>query len=515
MRPFGFGRRARVLGPRERYPPPALIDGLAPYEHERNARIAEKKLRMRALGIGQGIAAKPAVDSKPAPNDLLVPSRTSARLWNEAPDLTLAGINPHSAWGGGAKRRHHEEDENADNAAEKRRLRDSQKKVFANPEAEEFAAAGIARSVAKGKAKYDRGKAKKEEKRTKAREAGRAKKAAQNAEAWKEVDVAKEEEMPDAQDSGLIVVGETLASASKVVRPHWHPTDTQIARLDELWGTGVGHHTDLDAKKNASLRTQITDELAELGPCDEDYVSNWFRCSKRKMKKEKEKEQHPDDGAPPLAPCMNFCKITRPKIVEENPTFGFGAVGKKLGEAWRGLSDDDKATYRDVVPISPVVPVITNTPATVEAVGRLDIDVLHLKRNLVFTEAAACAATADRLFAQVAVMRANLVAARRALRDAATAATADRLLAEVPVLSARLAAIEATACATTAVAAASAANYSQETRSAAQTALTSAAKREREFQAKVAAYERHLSVSIELSVEPVTAGGVRCVLSLI
>jgi hypothetical protein len=337
VRPFGFGRRARVLGPRERYPPPALIDGLAPYEHERNARIAEKKLRMRALGIGQGIAAKPAVDSKPAPNDLLVPSRTSARLWNEAPDLTLAGINPHSAWGGGAKRRHHEEDENADNAAEKRRLRDSQKKVFANPEAEEFAAAGIARSVAKGKAKYDRGKAKKEEKRTKAREAGRAKKAAQNAEAWKEVDVAKEEEMPDAQDSGLIVVGETLASASKVVRPHWHPTDTQIARLDELWGTGVGHHTDLDAKKNASLRTQITDELAELGPCDEDYVSNWFRCSKRKMKKEKEKEQHPDDGAPPLAPCMNFCKITRPHFWFRG---GRQETGRGVARAFRRRQGD-------------------------------------------------------------------------------------------------------------------------------------------------------------------------------
>ena len=53
MRPFGFGRRARVLGPRERYPPPALIDGLAPYEHERNARIAENKQTMHALGIGK------------------------------------------------------------------------------------------------------------------------------------------------------------------------------------------------------------------------------------------------------------------------------------------------------------------------------------------------------------------------------------------------------------------------------------------------------------------------------
>ena len=46
---------------------------------------------------------------------------------------------------------------------------------------------------------------------------------------------------------------------------------------------------------------------------------------------------------------MNFCKETRPKIVEENPGITFGEVGKKLGEAWKKLSDDEKELYRSKV----------------------------------------------------------------------------------------------------------------------------------------------------------------------
>ena len=45
-------------------------------------------------------------------------------------------------------------------------------------------------------------------------------------------------------------------------------------------------------------------------------------------------------------PYMNFCKVTQPRVVEENPTFTFGDVGKRLGEIWRGLSEDEKAEYR-------------------------------------------------------------------------------------------------------------------------------------------------------------------------
>jgi hypothetical protein len=44
-------------------------------------------------------------------------------------------------------------------------------------------------------------------------------------------------------------------------------------------------------------------------------------------------------------PYMVFCKKTRPKVVAENPDLSFGQVGKKLGEMWRELSDEEKKKY--------------------------------------------------------------------------------------------------------------------------------------------------------------------------
>jgi|TARA_B110000090_G_scaffold136285_1_gene149942 hypothetical protein len=50
-------------------------------------------------------------------------------------------------------------------------------------------------------------------------------------------------------------------------------------------------------------------------------------------------------------PYMNFCKITRPRVVEENPALTLGAVSKELGARWRRLSDHAKAKYRDISPV--------------------------------------------------------------------------------------------------------------------------------------------------------------------
>jgi hypothetical protein len=35
----------------------------------------------------------------------------------------------------------------------------------------------------------------------------------------------------------------------------------------------------------------------------------------------------------------------RPKIVKENPDMSFTEIGKRLGELWRALSDDEKKKY--------------------------------------------------------------------------------------------------------------------------------------------------------------------------
>jgi ubiquitin len=44
-------------------------------------------------------------------------------------------------------------------------------------------------------------------------------------------------------------------------------------------------------------------------------------------------------------PYMIFCKKMRPKVVKENPELTFGEVGRKLGEMWRELSDEEKKKY--------------------------------------------------------------------------------------------------------------------------------------------------------------------------
>ena len=42
---------------------------------------------------------------------------------------------------------------------------------------------------------------------------------------------------------------------------------------------------------------------------------------------------------------MMFCKKTRPEIAKENPDITFVDTGKKLGEMWRALTDDEKKNY--------------------------------------------------------------------------------------------------------------------------------------------------------------------------
>jgi hypothetical protein len=46
-------------------------------------------------------------------------------------------------------------------------------------------------------------------------------------------------------------------------------------------------------------------------------------------------------------PYMRFCSQERPNIKKENPSLGFGDIGKALGSAWKKLTDAEKATYKE------------------------------------------------------------------------------------------------------------------------------------------------------------------------
>jgi hypothetical protein len=58
----------------------------------------------------------------------------------------------------------------------------------------------------------------------------------------------------------------------------WTPTAEQLARLEELFATGMG-------TPSGELRTRITDELVRLGPINEANVYNWFQNKKARVKK--------------------------------------------------------------------------------------------------------------------------------------------------------------------------------------------------------------------------------------
>eukprot|EP00523_Entomoneis_sp_CCMP467_P002890 CAMPEP_0168744866 /NCGR_PEP_ID=MMETSP0724-20121128/14316_1 /TAXON_ID=265536 /ORGANISM="Amphiprora sp., Strain CCMP467" /LENGTH=77 /DNA_ID=CAMNT_0008792547 /DNA_START=73 /DNA_END=306 /DNA_ORIENTATION=- len=48
----------------------------------------------------------------------------------------------------------------------------------------------------------------------------------------------------------------------------------------------------------------------------------------------------------PLTGFMKFSQEHRAKVKEDNPDLSFGGIGKKLGEMWRALTDDEKEAYK-------------------------------------------------------------------------------------------------------------------------------------------------------------------------
>ena len=84
---------------------------------------------------------------------------------------------------------------------------------------------------------------------------------------------------------GVSPQGPSARANSLVSRPHlersarWNPTPAQLARLEELFLTGMG-------TPKGEQRTQITEELAKLGPINEANVFNWFKNKKSKMKRD-------------------------------------------------------------------------------------------------------------------------------------------------------------------------------------------------------------------------------------
>ena len=65
-------------------------------------------------------------------------------------------------------------------------------------------------------------------------------------------------------------------------------------------------------------------------------------------KGKKRKSKDPNQPKRPLSGFFFFCQKVRPKFRAEEPKATLGDLAKKLGAAWRKLSDAEKAPYEDM-----------------------------------------------------------------------------------------------------------------------------------------------------------------------
>jgi hypothetical protein len=106
------------------------------------------------------------------------------------------------------------------------------------------------------------------------------------------------------------------------------------------------------AAQNPTLKvTEIGKKLGEtwraLTPSDKVKYEKQAAADKIAKAADKSKPTKVEKSKPKrkLSGYMKFVKANRATIVSSNPNIKFAEVGKKLGEAWRALSDSEKNKY--------------------------------------------------------------------------------------------------------------------------------------------------------------------------
>jgi len=81
---------------------------------------------------------------------------------------------------------------------------------------------------------------------------------------------------------------------------------------------------------------------------------NKKKTNKEETKKEAKKQSSSEEEEPelpppkrPLASYMRFAKDKREEIVSQHPDLSGREITRKLGEVWRGLSEEEKQPYID------------------------------------------------------------------------------------------------------------------------------------------------------------------------
>lgn len=103
--------------------------------------------------------------------------------------------------------------------------------------------------------------------------------------------------------------------------------------------------------KDAEEAPQETKKNAKKDKADSKDESQ-DKTSKKRTRKVKSTTNA--DGTPkkpkPLCSYMLFVKTVRPRVAAENPTLKCTELGKKMGEMWRALSEEEKKAYKAADP---------------------------------------------------------------------------------------------------------------------------------------------------------------------
>jgi hypothetical protein len=99
-----------------------------------------------------------------------------------------------------------------------------------------------------------------------------------------------------------------------------------------------------------SLMASLPSEFATKFELDEDevkefleeHLKNEFATGKGKGKKDKASKGKSKQNA-----YQAYCVAMRPIVKEENEDITFGETGKKLGEMWKEVSEDDRVEWQE------------------------------------------------------------------------------------------------------------------------------------------------------------------------
>lgn len=69
-------------------------------------------------------------------------------------------------------------------------------------------------------------------------------------------------------------------------------------------------------------------------------------CTRMPQAETAKKTEAKSKGGKKLSGYMKFSQEHREKVKEDNPGISFGQIGKKLGEMWRSLDENEKAKYK-------------------------------------------------------------------------------------------------------------------------------------------------------------------------